>query len=162
MGYSIKMKEAVITKVLIGDKPHHKIAREAGIGRSTIAYWLKHYKKDGNTNLKKQEKRPQDWTAEERINALMATGAMTEGERVFWCRNKGVFGYHLEQWKKDAIFLLTPNRVHRKSKETIRLKKENAILKKELNRKDKALAETAALLVLKKKADFLWGDIKDD
>ena len=76
MGYSIKMKEAVITKALFGDKPHHEIARKAGIGRSTLTYWLKHYKKDGNTNLKKQEKCPQDWTAEERINALMATGAM--------------------------------------------------------------------------------------
>ena len=57
--------------------------------------------------------------------------------------------------KKDAIFLLTPNRVHSKSKETMRLKKENAALKKELNCEDKAFAETAALLVLKKKADFL-------
>jgi hypothetical protein len=51
----------------------------------------------------------------------METGAMPEGERVSWCRKKGVFSHHLEQWKK------------------------------ELNRKDKALAETAPCWFLKKK-----------
>ena len=34
-------------------------------------------------------------------------------------------------------------------------------LEKELNRKDKALAETAALLVLKKKVQEIWGDEDD-
>lgn len=51
MGYAIEMKEAVIKKVLIGGKPYHEIAKEAGIGRSTLTYWLKHYKQDGNKNL---------------------------------------------------------------------------------------------------------------
>ena len=160
MGYAIEMKEAVIKKVLIGGKPYHEIAKEAGIGRSTLTYWLKHYKQDGNKNLMQKERRPQDWTAEERINALMATGAMSEKDRVSWCRKRGIFAHHLEQWKKDVISLLTPNRS--KDKDTKRLRKENSDLKKELNRKDKALAETAALLVLKKKANFLWGEPKDD
>lgn len=162
MGYPIEMKEAVIKKVMMGGKSYYEIAREAGIGRSTLTYWLKHQRKDGNMNLTQKEKRPQDWTAEERINALMATGVMSERDRVSWCRKKGVFVHHLDQWKKDTISLLTPNRAHNKSKDAIRLKKENAVLKKELNRKDKALAETAALLVLKKKADFVWGAFKDD
>lgn len=162
MGYPVEMKEAVIKKVLLVGKPHHEIAREAGIGRSTLNYWLKHYRKDGNMTLNKKGKRPQDWSAEERINALMATGTMSEEDRVSWCREKGVFTHHLEQWKKDAISLLTPNQGHSKSKEAMRLKKELAALKKELNRKDKALAETAALLVLKKKADSIWGEPRDD
>ena len=162
MRYSIEMKEAVIKKVLIGGKSHHEIAREAGIGRSTLTYWLKHYRKDGNMNLNKKEKRPQDWTAEERIDALMATGAMSEEERVSWCRKKGVFSHHLEQWKQDVISLLTPKRVNGKPNEARRLKKENSALRKELFRKEKALAETAALLVLKKKADSIWGEPKGD
>jgi Skp family chaperone for outer membrane proteins len=36
--------------------------------------------------------------------------------------------------------------------------RENRKLEKELARKEKALAETAALLVLQKKADAIWGD----
>ncbi len=162
MVYPIKMKEAVIKKVLVGGTPYHEIAREAGIGRSTLTYWLKKHKKGGSKNLTEKEKRPQDWTAEERLNALIETGAMPEAERVSWCRKRGVFSHHLEQWKKDILSLLTPNNAALKFKGTARLKKENAALIKELNRKDKALAETAALLVLKKKAAFIWGDPRDD
>ena len=162
MAYPIKMKEAVIKKVQKGGKPHHEIANEAGIGRSTLTYWLKNHKKDGNKNLTEKEKRPQDWAVEQRLNALMETGAMPEGERASWCRKRGVFSHHLEQWKKDILSLSTPNNSALKFKENARLKKENAALKKELNRKDKALAEAAALLVLKKKADFIWGDPRGD
>ena len=35
-------------------------------------------------------------------------------------------------------------------------------LEKELNRKEKALAEVAALLVLRKKAQAIWGDTSED
>jgi len=162
MVYPIAIKKAVIKKVLMGGKPHHEIASEAGIGRSTLTYWLKNQKKDGNETLTEKEKRPQDWTVEQRLNALIETGAMSEEERVSWCRKRGVFSHNLEQWRKDILSLLTSNKASLTFKGTVRLKKENAALKKELNRKDKALAETAALLVLKKKADFLWGDPRED
>ena len=60
MVYPIKTKEAVIKKVLMGGKTHYEIASEAGIGRSTLTYWLKNHKKNGNENLTEKEKRPQD------------------------------------------------------------------------------------------------------
>ena len=162
MGYSIEMKEAVIKKVLLGEKTHREIAKEAGIGRSTLDYWLKHYRIDGKIKLNQKEKRPQDWTAAERILSLIETGAMSDEERISWCRKKGIFTHHLEQWKKDAISSAKPISAKGKSDETRHLKKEIASLKKELTRKEKALAETAALLVLKKKADFIWGEPEDD
>ena len=43
-----------------------------------------------------------------------------------------------------------------------KLQAENRALKKDLLRKDKALAETSALLILKKKADLIWGDFEED
>jgi len=58
MVYPIKTKEAVIKKVLMGGKSHHEIASEAGICRSSLTYWLKNHKKDGNENLTEKEKRP--------------------------------------------------------------------------------------------------------
>jgi hypothetical protein len=112
--------------------------------------------------LKKQEKRPQDWTSEERIESLIETGSMSDEERVAWCRTKGIFIHHLKQWKKDIITAANPNTGKKKANEAGKLKKEILSLKKELSRKDKALAETAALLVLKKKAHFIWGDPEDD
>ncbi len=162
MGYSVEMKEAVVKKVMVGEKLNYEIAIEAGISRSTLCKWVKQYRKDGNITLRNKEKRPQDWTSEERIGALIEAGSMSDEERISWCRKKGLFGHHLEQWKKDAIRATTPNSNKNKLDETRRLKKENEGLKKELRRKDKALAETAALLVLKKKADSIWGEPEDE
>jgi len=162
MGYSIGMKEAVIQKALLGNKPQREIAKEAGIGLSTLRNWLKQYRNSGTVPLKKKEKRPQDWTAEERLAALIETGSLTDEERVAWCRKHGLFAHHLEQWKVDTIAATTQPQTKGKSKEDRHLRKEIADLKKELSRKDKALAETAALLVLKKKAREIWGDTEDE
>jgi transposase-like protein len=162
MGYSTEMKDAVVKKVLVGEKLNYEIAKEAGISRSTLCKWVKFYRRDGKITLNNKEKRPQDWSSEDRIDALIETGSMLDEERVSWCRKNGIFRHHLELWKKDAITATTPNLGKGKCEENRRLKKENKSLKKDLLRKDKALAETAALLVLKKKADFIWGDQEDD
>ncbi|MCP4551298.1 MAG: hypothetical protein GY834_04505, partial [Bacteroidetes bacterium] len=76
MGYPIKLKKAVIRNVLQGSSPRHKIASEFGVGLSTIGKWLREYKYNGNINLNSKEKRPKDWTAEERMTALIETGSM--------------------------------------------------------------------------------------
>ncbi|WP_300462149.1 helix-turn-helix domain-containing protein [Desulfobacula sp.] len=52
MGYSIQLKEAVLKKVLQGNKPHYEIARESGVGRSTIGKWLKECKQNGNIKFR--------------------------------------------------------------------------------------------------------------
>ena len=162
MGYSIEIKEAVIQKALLGQKSQREIARDAGIGLSTLQYWLKKYSATGTKHLSKKEKRPTDWTAEERFNAIIETSPLTDEESAAWCRKHGFFTHHIEQWKADALAATQPKTPKASSQEERRLKKEIADLKKELNRKDKALAETAALLVLKKKAQSIWGDPEED
>ncbi len=162
MGYSIQVKEAVLQKVLNGNKTHHEIAMEYGIGKSTIGKWLRQYKQNGSINLKSKEKRPKDWTSEGRITALITTGSMSPEECAFWCRKKGIFPHHLEQWKKDAISGMAAGSRKKQSETEKQLRKENSALKKDLNRKEKALAETAALLVLKKKAQAIWGEPEED
>ena len=62
----------------------------------------------------------------------------------------------LQQWRDQMLVGLEPKAAKRA--ETKRIQE----LEKELRRKDKALAETAALLVLKKKAQAIWGDEDDD
>jgi len=162
MGYSIQVKEAVLKKVLQGNRPHREIAAEYGIGRSTIGKWLRQYKQNGNINLKSKEKRPKDWTAAERMDALITTGSMSHEERATWCRMKGVFPHHLDKWKKDAVSGMTVTANKKQSEAEKQLRKENSSLKRDLSRKEKALAETAALLVLKKKAQAIWGEPEDD
>jgi len=162
MGYSIQLKAAVIKKVLQGNKPHHEIAKELGVGRSTIGKWLREHKQNRNTNLKSKEKRPSDWTAEERISGIIKTGGMVDEERTAWCRKKGIFIHNLDQWRKDAVSAIIQKPNIEDIEEHRALKKEIASLKKDLSRKDKALAETAALLILKKKAQEIWGEPEED
>jgi transposase len=54
--------------------------------------------------------------------------------------------------------LRPPQSKHTRSLEARRVRE----LEKELRRKDKALAEAAALLVLQKKVQAIWGDADDD
>ena len=162
MGYSIQLREAVLKKVLQGNKPQHEIAKEFGVGISTIGKWLREYKQNGIINLNSKEKRPKDWTAEERLSALIETGPMSVEDRTVWCRKNGIFIHNLDQWKKDVLSAISSGSAGKQSEEVKNLKKENKSLKKDLSRKEKALAETAALLVLKKKAQEIWGEQEDD
>jgi len=158
MGYPVRLKESVLRQVLQGNKAQHEIAGEYGIGRSTIGKWLKDYRQKGNIQLNSQERRPKDWTAQERMTALIETGSMSAEERTGWCRKKGLFTHNLDQWKKEAIAGMSKVPGGKHSEEVKALKKENLSLKRDLTRKEKALAETAALLVLKKKAQEIWGE----
>ena len=108
--------------------------------------------------MAKHEKRPQDWTREERLNALLEAAKLSDDELGAWCRQKGLHTHHLEKWRQE----FAQEQTRGQDPKTRQLKKEVKELKKELNRKDKALAETSALLVLKKKVDTIWGDNEDD
>ncbi|MDA3788756.1 MAG: helix-turn-helix domain-containing protein [Desulfobacula sp.] len=162
MGYPIQLKEAVLKKVLQRNKTNYEIARESGVSRSTIGKWLKEHKQNGSIKLKSKEKRPKDWTAEERISAIIKTGCITAEDRTTWCRKNGIFIHNLDQCKKDAISAMIPKANKEQIEAHRNLKKEISALKKDLSRKDKALAETAALLVLKKKVQEIWGEPEED
>lgn len=79
-----------------------------------------------------------------------------------WCRKNGIFPHRLEQCKKDAISGMTAYSDKKQSEAEKQLRKEVSVLKKDLNRKEKALAETASLLVFKKKAQAIWGEPEED
>ena len=89
----------------------------------------------------------QRWTAAARLEAVIATAAMDEAARSAWCRERGLYAAELDAWKRDAIAGLGEPRAASaaEARQDRRRVKE---LERELQRKDKALAETAALLVL--------------
>lgn len=110
--------------------------------------------------MTEKDKRPQSWTTEERLEALLATHGLAEEELGSWCREHGVHTHHLAQWRRELVE--GSSQKVNGSADTRALREENRALKKELRRKDKALAETTALLVLKKKATSIWGEVEDD
>jgi transposase-like protein len=101
-------------------------------------------------------KRPQDWSAEEKLAAVLEAASLSEEEFGAFLRSRGLHEAQLQQWRDQMLIGLEPKPAKRA--ETKRIKD----LEKELRRKDRALAETAALLVLKKKAQEIWGDEDDD
>jgi transposase-like protein len=112
---------------------------------------MRQARKRAGAAMTQTEKRPQDWSAEERFAAVLETQGMSEEQRGAWCRGHGLHSHQLAQWRRDAVAgtrgeLPAPEQAQLK-----RLRQENAALKRDLARKDQALAETTALLVLKKK-----------
>lgn len=107
-----------------------------------------------------KKKRPKDWSAQEKYETLMVYESLNEEEKGAFVRAKGLHAAELERWKEE--FLQSYMKTNTKGKKHDLKDKRIRELEKELNKKDKALAETAALLALKKKADLIWGDGEED
>ena len=145
-----------------------EITDSLGIGHSTLNKWIvKSRNQQLGSNSEhdsasiggmRKERRPQDWSQEKRLEMVIACGSLDEAAMNQLCRERGLYAHHVAQWKQDFISGVTANeRSDAKS-----LKGEVRELKKELNRKDRALAETAALLVLQKKVSAIWGNDEDN
>ncbi len=99
----------------------------------------------------------QSWEPAQRLQALLETHTMTPTQLHAWCREKGLFEHQLKTWR-DAFCSVTASD-SRESKAALReLQAKHEGLQRELRRKEKALAEAAALLVLQKKFQALLGD----
>ena len=153
-----KYSEAFIEQAVVklhsrGKRTVREIALELNVSHHTAKNWMAR-KSPGKagTSLGK-EKRPQDWNAQEQLLALQETHVLSGEALQAWCRERGLFAHHLTSWK--AAFCAA-TKTDSGTKELRSLKDENDQLKRELVRKEKALAEAAALLILQKKFRALW------
>ena len=117
---------------------------------------MKRKTKGNGSGLMNKEKRPQDWRAEEQLVALHESHGLSGEALHAWCRERGLFAHHLASW--TAAFCVDGKGVVPGGREIRTLKEENEQLKRMLLRKDKALAEAAALLILQKKFRARWED----
>ena len=105
-------------------------------------------------------RRPKDWTAEEKYAVMMEAASLSDAELGAFLRKKGLRETNLKEWRQEMLKGLREPKApspRRGSTEARRIRE----LERELARKEKALAEAAALLILKKKAQALWGDEDD-
>lgn len=158
--YSETVKEAMVLKLTSTGAPNARsLAQEVGIHQSTLSRWVREYGNVSKMGGVMKARRPQDWTAEEKLNAVLEYEKLEEEEqRGMYLREKGLHSVHIERWKQELIEGLKSSKSGKKDPRDKRIKE----LERELRRKDKALAETAALLVLKKKAQAIWGDREDE
>jgi transposase len=160
MRYSLAFKQSVLRKVLPpNEEPVQSVSKELGISENTIYLWLK---KARNSTLEKDgEISPNRRGPKEKLRLLLEGMKVAEGKEGEWLRENGLHSEHLHQFEQEIRDIVLDK--SEKQKETLRnLKQENKELKQELRRKEKALAEMAALLTLKKKASAIWGEKEDD
>lgn len=124
------------------------LARETGISAATLLRWRRSHQIEGMETLDKKEKRPQDWSAEEKFMAILEISNMSEEALGAYCRRNGVHASQLELWKEQC--LASVRKGPKVDPEKKALSQEIKELKRDLRKKEKALAEASALLILKK------------
>jgi transposase len=160
MKYSIGFRNGVLKKVLPPEnRPIKDVAKEYSISEQTIHNWLQQLK-SGKMEISSEESTPNLRSVAEKFRLVLESRSIPEETMGQWLREHGLHSEHLPLWEQEIAQVMAEK--SEKTKETMaQLAKENKRLKKELARKEKALAEIAALLVLKKKADEIWGDKED-
>jgi len=174
MQYSDMFKHAMIQK-MSGPDPISATAlsKQVNVPQSTLSKWLRmagvdpsfdfpnnahEYTKMAKIN---EPKRPNDWSAEDKLKVVMEASALDDEQLGAFLRSKGLHQTYLDQWRSQMLNALQNASSKKKSRRNNIDVKRIRTLEKEINRKDKALAETAALLVLKKKVQEIWGDEDD-
>ena len=157
MEYPEKFKAQMVQKLTAPGAPSATaLSEEVGVAQPTLSRWVREAGRVGGMGTSKSPKgkRPQDWTAEAKLSAVMEADTLSEEDLGAFLRHRGLHRAHLSQWREQIVAGLEAPRSKKASAETRRIRE----LERELKRKDKALAETAALLVLKKKVQAIWGD----
>jgi hypothetical protein len=131
------------------------VAREIGVGAGTLERW--------RSDALSRPARQRIWTAAARFDAVLTTAAMNEAGKSAWCRTNGVYPQELEQWRQSATQALAePEEARASPQQTKHDRRRIKELERELRRKDRALAETAALLVLSKKVAAIFNKGEDE
>lgn len=160
-GYSEEFKKSVVQKLLTrGSRKVKDIAEEAGIKTPTLYDWRDKFATNGD--MKKPTK-PQSRSASEKLKTLIEFDGLPNDKQGEYLRQNGLYLENILEWRKQIENALTPTKKSYEERKELNIEK-NKIkqLEKDIRRKDKALAEVSALLVLKKKADLIWGTQEED
>ena len=161
MNYSPELKDALLRRMLPpNNESITKISREEGISEQTLRNWRDKARKEGYA-APGTDAVPDDWSTQDKFLVVVETAGMNETELAEYARKKGLYIEQIKAWK-DACMNANGGIAKEASRLNHELKdseKERRKLEKELQRKEKALAEAAALLVLSKKANLEVGHL---
>lgn len=161
--YTENFKRSVVAKLTVPGAPSaYSMQKKLGVSNSTLYKWIHVY---GNSSeMSNKNRTPHSWSLEEKFQAIIETAKLSELEFGKYLRTNGLRSVDLEKWQEEfkASILTQQSHKHKRDPELTAMKAENKALKRELHRKDKALAEATALIILKKKAAILFGDPEDD
>ena len=164
MNYSPEFKEAMLRRMLPpNNESITKIAKEEGLSEQTLRNWRDKARKEGYA-APGTDASPDDWSTQDKFLIVVETASLNEAELAEYARKKGLYVEQIKAWKDACMnanggIAKEAARLNRELKDS---QKERKMLEKELQRKEKALAEAAALFVLSKKANAIWGDPEDE
>jgi transposase-like protein len=166
--YSQAFKAKIVEKLLRPGGPSAtRLAREVGISQPTLSRWkreassLASMKKTKHATKQKKKSKAKRWSTEEKLRIVMAARELSDEDLGGFLRREGVHSSQLEQWR-EAVHAAFGERSPESRRQAQADRKRIQQLERELRRKEKALAEAAALVWLKKKAQEIWGDEDDD
>jgi len=158
--YTEERKEAVLRKMLPPtNKSIAELSREEGICQATLFNWRKKARTRGRL-LPNSDKLASKWTAHNKFSAVLETAVMSEAEKSEYSRKRGIYLEDLQRWRCacEEANGWDEGRKRQLEAESKSQKGKLKKLERELRYKEKALAEAAALLVLKKKLGDLYGE----
>jgi len=163
MQYSEAFKSKMIQRMSVPGGPSaNALAQEVGVHQGTLSRWLRRAGKvqGMSDETSKKSRRPQDWTAPEKQEAVLKAAGLPDEQLGSFLRREGLHQTHLQQWRQQMLQGLEEKPKGGRSAKSLEARRIRE-LEKELRRKDVALAEAATLLILKKKAQAIWGDEDD-
>lgn len=160
--YSEEFKASIIARLLPPNSASvPEVSKETGVPKDTLYYWRLKY---GGTHSSKaiESRQAVQFSTEEKLAVVIEAASMTEVELGEYCRRKGLYPEQIAGWKSAIVqgLIKAPSKVEREQmqKQSRTIKQ----LEKELHRKEKALAEAAALLILQKKFQALLEEPEDE
>ncbi|WP_240611745.1 IS3 family transposase [Acidiferrobacter sp. SPIII_3] len=159
MRYAKERKESVIRKMLATpDLSIPELARETGISCWTLYDWRKTIRPKEAADMP-GGRPPVKRQAAQKLTVVVETAGLNEAELGEYCRRHGLYPEEVKAWRTDACQALEGGSISTKAHREALMaeQRQRKVLERELARKDKALAETAALLALRKKAAAIWG-----
>ncbi len=163
MGYSPERKSAVLKRMMAPNTlAIRQLSQEEGISEATLHKWRAEARGKGQL-LPDADAGPEGWSSRDKFAAVLETAALNEVDLAEYCRKRGLYSTQIAAWRAACEQANDWDRAStaRLGQATKEDKKRVKDLERELARKEKALAEAAALLILRKKASAIWGDGED-
>ena len=156
--HSPEFKQSIVQKISIPGGPTiMEMSEKTGIHHTSIRNWVRNY-----ATLSDMKKSSKEWTPEKKLQAIAHSITMNEKQLGEFLRSNGLHSSDLEQWKQDFYNTQQSPGRPRLDPELVTLRAEKKELSSDLKRKDKALAEMAARIILIKKSQLLFGINEED
>ena len=162
MGYPKELKAMVLQRMMApGNETIGMLAKEFNVTEATLYAWRREALKAGAV-VGGTGAVPEQWSGAVKFAVVLETASLPQAELAEYCRRKGLYIEQVQAWRSQCEGAFEPAAAGSNAAAVKVERKRIRELEKELHRKEKALAEAAALLILRKKASAIWGEKEEE